>query len=104
MDIKSSKLVKDALEAVRPTRWWIAMLVVLPVVIFLPLFTIGTAVSSLTASGSFLGQSSEVLIMGATLILLVLWVVFKEKRPFSSVGFRGTHQVPRVLIGLAGGI
>mgnify|MGYP007130733223 CR=1 FL=1 len=36
-----------------------------------------------------------------TLILLFLWVRFKEGRPFSSVGFRGRNPVGKLLLGLA---
>ena len=54
MNIRSSQLVRDAFEAKRPTRWWLAMLVVLPVVILVPLFTIGSLVTAVTEEGAFL--------------------------------------------------
>lgn len=106
MDIKSSPLVKGALEAKRSTRWYLAWLIVVPIFIILPVVGIPSAIGLVwtVTPGSFQSQLIEILTNGVSLILLATWVIFKERRPFSSVGFRGPHKASRVLIGLLGGI
>ncbi len=69
-----------------------------------PVFTVVPLVSRFAKDGSFLAEALEIIPFGITLGLLALWVVVKEKRPFSSVGFRGPRQVSRLLLGLLGGV
>lgn len=53
--------------------------------------------------GSILEQVQEIFTNAATLGVIALWVIFKEKRPFSSLGFRGGRGIPTFLLGVVGG-
>ena len=44
---------------------------------------------------------SNVIAFAPTAVLLALWVVLRERRPFPSLGFRGRGKGRKVLIGLA---
>lgn len=105
MNIRTSPLVQMAEEAKRPTRWWFAWIVAL--VIIVAGAAIGQGVGSVILGGpeetDTLYQFNEFFSFGATLLLLFLWVRFKEGRRFSSVGFRGANPVGKFLLGVAFG-
>lgn len=107
LDIRESPLVEMAAEAERPTRWWVGWIVMFGFgviginIIVSPLYT---ALAGSPAEGSPLFQVGEVFTNGATLVVLALWLRFKERRPFSSIGFRGRHAVGRSAIGFAAGV
>lgn len=111
MDIRTSPLVQYAKEAKRPTSWWLGWIVALGLGIFAPLLVVPIVFGAVAkgmfgldvADGSILAQVQEVFTNGATLGILALWVIFKEKRPFSSLGFRGPRPVPKFLLGVLGG-
>lgn len=101
MDIRTSPLVQGASEGVRPTRWWLGW-------ILIAVFVIGGQFLGSTVGSFVLGdpgksdtkyQFLEFFSFGANLLLLWLWVRFKEGRPFSSVGFRGGRAIPKLLLG-----
>lgn len=101
MNIRTSPLVQGAEEATRPTRWWLAWIVGLVI-------AIGGAAAGSALGAVVLGspdekdtlfQFKELFAFGVTLLLLFLWVRFKEGRPFSSVGFRGPGAVGKLALG-----
>jgi len=104
LNIKSSPLVNDALEAKRPTHWWLAWPLVVVFFALMPIIIFGTPPSSLVKAGSVAVEAWQVVAFSVSLTLLALWVVLKEKRPFSSVGFRGPRQLPLLGLGLAAGV
>jgi uncharacterized protein len=99
MDLNSSPLVSAANEARRPTRWWWAIVVTMGVGVV----AVGTLVEAIVpvVPGSIAEQLLEVVTNGLALVVLALWVVFKERRRFSSVGFRGGRALPRAITGFA---
>jgi uncharacterized protein len=111
MNLKTSPLIRYAGEAKRPTPWWLGGIVATFLVILGPMIVVMMiypvvilAISGKPLElGSVLGQVQEIFTNAAALGVLVLWVVFKEKRPFSSVGLRGTRVVSRFLLGVLGG-
>ena len=54
----------------------------------------------LTEGNGHAYQYTEAFSFGLTLVLLGLWVILKEGRPFSSLGFRGRGAVGKLLLGL----
>jgi len=107
LDIRESPLVQGAAEAERPTRWWVGWLFAVGVGVLVANIAFGGIVSALLGSpalGSPVSQLSEVLTNGFTLVVIGLWVVRKERRPFTSLGFRGSQPVGRALVGFALGI
>lgn len=100
--LRRSALVKGALEARRPTRWWIAALLILAVAVIL----VGDLIMLLydrvvaNAPGSVAAQAMEFFTNAGALLALWLWLRFKEKRAFSSVGFRSHRPWFRFLIGV----
>ena len=44
-------------------------------------------------------QFVEFFSFGVTLVLLLLWVRFKEGRLFSSIGFRGRNPIGKLFLG-----
>lgn len=107
LDIRESPLVGYATEARRPSRWWVGWLVVLGGGVLVVNIGLGPLVSALLGSpeaGSPMSQVGEVVTNGITLVLVALWLVVKERRPFSSVGFRGSHAAGRAIAGFALGI
>lgn len=103
LDLRDTPLVEMADEAKRPTRWWLAW----PVAILIALVglligdLVGNAVLGNPGEGDPKAQYVEAFMFGATALLLFLWVRFKEGRPFSSLGLRGTRPLARFLAGLA---
>lgn len=90
------------MEAKRPTRWWIGWPVAVLIVV-----VIGTAVTGIAgaamgdpAVGSVKAQWIELFTNGATIIVLALWIIVKEGRPFSSVGLRGRNWLGRFVLGV----
>jgi len=111
MNLKTSPLIQYADEAKRPTPWWLGgivatfFVVIGPMIIVMMIYPVVVmAISGKPLElGSILGQVQEIFTNAAALGVLVLWVVFKEKRPFSSVGLRGRRVVPHFLLGIVGG-
>ncbi|MEZ5115582.1 MAG: CPBP family intramembrane glutamic endopeptidase [Candidatus Nanopelagicales bacterium] len=101
MNIRTSPLVQMADEAKRPTSWWLAWIV--GAVMIVGGSIAGDAVGSLLLGNpghaDTLFQFKEFFIFGVTLLLLFLWLRFKEGRPFSSVGFRGSNPVGKLALG-----
>ena len=101
-NLHASPLVAAAKEARRPTRWWIAALFVVVVGIMAG-GAIGMGIYQAIVpapEGSPLAQVGEIFSNAMSLLLLWLWVRFKEGRPYSSLGFRGGGALPRFLTGL----
>lgn len=103
MDIATSPLVEIAGAARRPTRWWAAWLVGLAItVVGLAIGDLlGQAVLGHPAEDAPLHQFTEFFEFGAVVVLLFLWLRFKEGRPFSSVGLRAARPVRMLVVGLA---
>ncbi len=91
-----------AAEAQRPTRWWVAVLVV--VLCLLSVGLTGGFATELEA-GSLAYQSVFTFSFLVGIGVLALWLVFKEKRPFHTVGFLGRFGpgALRFVIGIASG-
>ena len=101
-NLQASPLVAGAKEARRPTRWWLAAIVAVLVVIMLA-SAVGMNIYTTfvkAPEGSIAAQIGEVFSNGASLLLLWLWLRFKEVRPFSSLGFRGGDALWRFLTGI----
>lgn len=60
---------------------------------------VGSAVLGNPSKADTLYQFEEFFTFGASLLLLWLWVRFKEGRRFSSVGFRGRKPIGKLLLG-----
>lgn len=111
MNITSSPLIQYAEEARRPTSWWVGWIIAVGIGIIAPFAIVpaiyGAVVQAVTGApvtdGSILAQVQEIFTNGATLGILALWLTLKEKRRFSSLGFRGPRPVPRFLLGVLGG-
>jgi len=111
VDIKSLPLIQYAREAERPTSWWLAWIVAVGLGWVGTLVVVPIIFSAVVqgvfgvpvAEGSILAQVQEVFTNAGTLLVLALWLKFKEKRPFSSLGFRGPRPVPKFLLGVLGG-
>lgn len=91
-----------AAEAQRPTRWWVAALVVVACLLSVGLaggFASPLELESLAYDSVF--TFSFLVGIG----VLALWLVFKEKRPFHTVGFLGRFGpgALRFVIGLVTG-
>lgn len=102
MDIRTSPLVKMADEAKRPTRWWLAWIVAI-VLIVVPGAVgsaIGTGILGNPARSDPKYQYGELFAFGVTLIGLFVWVRLKEGRKFSSLGLRGSDPAGKLLLGL----
>ncbi|CAN5870427.1 hypothetical protein BH10CHL1_BH10CHL1_45970 [soil metagenome] len=101
-NLQASPLVAAAKEARRPTRWWLAALFgVLVGIIVAGGLGIGIYTTYVKApEGSIAAQIGEIFSNGASLVALWLWLRFKEVRPFSSLGFRGSDALRRFLTGL----
>jgi uncharacterized protein len=103
MDIKTSPLVEMASGAARPTRWWAAWLVSC-LIIFLGLMLgdlLGQAALGHPAKGDPRQQLVEFFEFGFVVLLLFLWLRFKERRPFASVGLRDPNPVGKFAAGFA---
>lgn len=102
MDIRTSPLVEMAGEAERPTRWWAAWLVGIGIILIGLLVGdgLGQVVLGNPAEDEPLHQFTELFMFGSVVILLFLWLHFKERRPFTSVGLRGANPVGKLLLGL----
>lgn len=102
MNIRTSPLVEMTHGAKRPTRWWLGWIVA--VVIILAGGIAGQSLGSVLLGNpqeqDTLYQFNDFFGFGATLLLLFLWVRFKEGRPFSTVGFRGRNPIGKLLVGL----
>jgi uncharacterized protein len=101
MNIKTSPLVQLTSEAKRPTSWWLTWIVT--VVIIFGGATAGGAVGDIVLGhpkdDAALSQFVEFFVFGGNVLLLFLWVRFKEGRRFSSLGFRGSGAVRKIVVG-----
>ena len=101
-NLKASALVQGALEAKRPTGWWLAAIfAVIGGIMVGGAIGMGvyTAIIPIT-DGTIPAQIGEIFSNAMSLALLWLWLRFKEVRSFSSLGFRGGGRLRRFLIGL----
>lgn len=101
-NLHASPLVAAAKEARRPTRWWIAAIYAVIVGIMVAgSIGLGLYTSYVQApEGSIGAQFGELFSNAMSLVVLWLWLRFKEVRPFSSLGFRGGDALRRFLTGL----
>jgi uncharacterized protein len=101
-NLHASPIVAAAKEARRPTRWWIAALfVVLVGIIAAGGIGLSIYMSFVQApEGSIGAQIGEIFSNAMSLVVIGLWLRFKEVRPFSSLGFWGSGALWRFLTGL----
>ena len=105
MNISTSPLVQAVTAARRPTSLPVAWLVTIVLGIFVLSPAAQTAAFVLLGDpdeGSAARQVVDTAGFAATLAVLALWVVFKEERPFASVGFLG-RGAGRFFAGVLGG-
>lgn len=102
MNIRTSPLVQEAAEAKRPSRWWLGWPIAILLVVIPGAAVLGIANALLgnPAAGSVTSQWIELFTNGTTLILLALWVILKEGRPFVSVGLRARNWFGRFVLGV----
>ena len=93
--------MNDALEGKHTTYWWVAW----PLVVVFFIIGAQAIVGALNhfPAGSHAGQWFELVTNAVSVLLLFLWLLLWEKRPFRSVGFRYGHALPRFFAGLLGG-
>jgi uncharacterized protein len=107
VNLKTSPLVQYADEAQRPTSWWFSWIIALGFGIVGSMLVVpilfAMVVGHPVEPGSILEQVQEIFTNGATLAILALWLIVKEKRSFSSLGFRGGRGIPKFLLGVLGG-
>lgn len=103
MNAHDNALIRMTDEAERPTRWWVAWPVAVAIVgIGLAIGLPGGAVLlGNPKSTDSIAQFEELVAFGLIAVLLILWVRFKERRGFTSLGFRGPRPIVRFLAGLA---
>lgn len=102
VQLRDNPMVAMADEAERPTRWWLAWLVAL-IIILVGLVLgdwIGALVLGHPARDQPRAQFLELFMFGTIALLLYLWIRLKERRGFSTFGFRGSKPVGRLLLGL----
>jgi uncharacterized protein len=105
MIIKESPLVQMAAEARRPTPWWLGWIIAFGVgVAGMQLVWAGPMAAIGAASGTPVSQVFELLISASTIAVVFLWVRFKEQRPISSIGFRGSRGIAKLLLGIVLGV
>lgn len=105
LNLTTSPLVRAVKRAKRPTPLPIAWLVTVVFGVAVVSTAVQTALAVVLgdpADASLSGQLIEFAGFGATLAVLALWVVLKEQRPFSTVGFPG-NGTARLLAGMLGG-
>jgi len=101
-NLKESPLVSAAEAARWPTRWWLAYLISLPVLLFV-VGGVAAMVSSLVVphgDRGIAGQFTEAFNSAVMFLALFLWVRFKEKRPVRSLGYPSGEALKRFLIGI----
>ena len=107
MDISGSPHLTAAREAERPTRWWIAI----PLVVALFIAVGGAVIELIGAAfgtpeeGSAAELVAEVPEFGIALVVLLLWVRLRDRRPALSIGFQWRSTPLMHLVGgIAGGV
>jgi uncharacterized protein len=102
MNIRTSPLVEMTAEAKRPSRWWLAWIVAVVCIVGGTSAgnVVGLAILGNPGQKDAKYQFIEFFAFGAALLVLFLWVRFKEGRPFSSIGFRGKNPIGKLLLGL----
>lgn len=105
MDLRGNELIAMADEAERPTRWWLGWIVAF--VILAGVGGIGQGIGFLALGkpdhDDVRYQYIEGFMFGATVLGLWAWLRFKERRPLSSLGFRGPRAITRFLLGVLAG-
>lgn len=107
MDISGSPHLVDARAAERPTRWWLAI----PLVLIL-FIAFGGGVMALIGAifgtpdeGSAAELIAEVPEFGLALVVLLLWVRYRDRRPGYTIGFQWRSKpLLHVVAGIAGGV
>lgn len=107
MDISRSPHLDAARTAERPTRWWIAI----PLVVVLFIVSGGAVMGIIGVvvgtpdEGSAWEIVAEVPEFGVALIALFLWVRFRDRRAWWSIGFQWrATPVLHLLTGIVGGV
>lgn len=107
MDISRSPHLVDARAAERPTRWWVAIPLV--VVLFIAVAGAVTAlIDGLVGAqdeGSAWELVGEIPQFGLALVALLLWVRFRDRRSPWSIGFQWRSTPLRhIALGIVGGV
>lgn len=101
MTVQESPLVELAEGARRPSRWWLAWLIVMAIIIFVP--PLGIALGNAVLDAPVRTDVSYPYVAGfgsaVTLLALAIWLRFKEGRAFATVGFRPGPGWLRLLVG-----
>ncbi len=106
MDLRNDQIIRLAGEAKRPSSWWLAWIVTIVIIVGGGIVGTGVGTTLLGEDPTNpLHQYTELFVFGGSLLLLFLWVRFKEGRSLPTVGFRGHGAVRKFLMGLAiGGV
>lgn len=106
MDVCDNSLITMADEAKRPTSWWLGWLVAIVIVVGVGALgqILGSALLGDPAPTDTRYQWIEGFVFGFTLLGLALWILLKERRPITSVGFRGSKPVGKLVGGIALGV
>ena len=107
MNISGSPHLVDARTAERPTRWWVAIPLV--VVLFIAfgggVMELITVIFGEADEGSAWELVAELPEFGLALVVLLLWVRFRDRRSPWSIGFQWRSTPLRhLLLGIAGGV
>lgn len=93
---RESELVALTRRARRPTRWWLAPIVTVALILVggLAAMQLSTAVLNGIADQPIRDALSELPLFGGQLALLWLWLHLKEGRPLRTLGFVGRGWMP----------
>ncbi|MDC6170640.1 CPBP family intramembrane glutamic endopeptidase [Paucibacter sp. XJ19-41] len=101
-NLRESALVRGATETSRPTAWWLAAMLIFGVGVVAVGLVVSVLYGMVLAStpGSLGAQWMEFFTNAGALLALWLWLRFKERRAFASVGFRDSAPLRQFGIGL----
>lgn len=104
MNLRTSQLVSDVTAARRSTHLLLAWVIVVGVGVIGSQALVQPLVAPLGSAGSPIYQFGEIATNAGTLLVILLWVVFWEKRSFLTVGLRDQKALARVGVGFLGGV